>query len=120
MQTFTTNVITRTHKVTMFDRSPSLFMAPKQGNKLAIMVHIKAILPSLVVWSTTPSIEPLRSTGSFIAIDIRVGKKTLILKYLHGNHRYRLRKPCSKSATIIPAPRKKPSEANQALQRTLK
>ncbi|KAJ0531652.1 hypothetical protein HanLR1_Chr10g0380541 [Helianthus annuus] len=101
MQIFTTIVITRRHKAVMFDQSALLSMVDKQGNKLAIMVHMKAMLPSFATWSTSPGMEPLRSTGNFIATDITVRKAELILKYLHGNHSFPLRMPCNKSATIV-------------------
>ncbi|MFS7982318.1 hypothetical protein Hanom_Chr10g00961401 [Helianthus anomalus] len=100
MQTLTTMVITKIHKPATFDISSLLPMVPKQGNKLAMMVHINAMLPSFATWSTSPGMEPLRSTGNFIATDITARKAALSLKYLHGNHSFLLSNPCNKSATM--------------------
>ncbi|KAF5788446.1 hypothetical protein HanXRQr2_Chr10g0464071 [Helianthus annuus] len=44
--------------------------------------------------------EPLRSTGNFIATDITVREAELIVKYSDGNDSILLRKPCNRSATM--------------------
>ncbi|MFS7991520.1 hypothetical protein Hanom_Chr12g01071671 [Helianthus anomalus] len=100
MQIFTTKVITRTLKAMTFVKSSLLLMVAKEGRKLAVIVHIKAMLPIFATWSTAPGIEPLRSTGNFIATVIPARVTALRGKYLTGNHSFLLRKPCIKSNPV--------------------
>ncbi|KAJ9550024.1 hypothetical protein OSB04_022567 [Centaurea solstitialis] len=57
-------------KPMIFARSVLLSMEAKEGIMLAIIMHMKAMLPSLVAWSTNPGIGLLKSTGNFMATDM--------------------------------------------------
>ncbi|KAI3728508.1 hypothetical protein L6452_17145 [Arctium lappa] len=93
-------ILMRMDKPMIFARSVLLSIDAKEGIKLAIIMHMKAMLPNLVAWSTLPRIRLVRSTGNFMATVITVIDTALREKYLHGNQIFLFRKPCNKSAAM--------------------
>nr|GEV04422.1 hypothetical protein [Tanacetum cinerariifolium] len=72
----------------------------KDGNELAIMVHIKAMLLSFVTWSTRAGIGLFGSMVIFVATAMTVREASFSVKYLHGNHSFLYRKTCNKASAI--------------------